>query len=521
MLGSRRDDPSQGRDMTSPTAASTPRRFPNPVYAREILEVGFREAQGLLFPHLAASNVAHALMLAECGILPESEVAVLLTSLATIADEGAASFHYEPAVEDLFFAVERRLIALAGPEIGGNLQLARSRNDLAAGMNRLFLRDHSLMIQRTILRMRERLLTLADEHIRTIMPGITHTQPAQPTTLAHYLLGVLGPLERDSERLRDGWQRINRSPLGVAAFTTTTFPIDRAMIADLLGFDGIVENGYDAVGAGDHLLEAALALVTLVSGISRFVYDLLVWARRDVEILRIADEFIQISSIMPQKRNPVVLEHVRARLAYVYGEATSVSTMIHSSAFGDTNDVEDQIFVPVVRAFAAARSVLDLLDAVLATAVFDVELLANRAGQGGTTATALADGLVQQFGLPFRLAHQVVSSLVTDGSGFTGARVSERATALAGRPIVASDAWVAERLDPWVFVNERTGLGGPAPSAVETAIATARDRLTGDRAAVDAFAGRIARAADRRAGQAEALVQRVGAGMPGRESGGS
>ena len=170
---------------------------------------------------------------------------------------------------------------------------------------------------------------------------------------------------------------------------------------------------------------------------------------------------------------------------------------------------------------ARRQAVLDLLDAVLATAVFDVDLLADRAGQGGTTATALADGLVQQFGLPFRLAHQVVSSLVTDGSGFTGARVSERATALAGRPIVASDAWVAERLDPWVFVNERTGLGGPAPSAVETAIATARDRLTGDRAAVDAFAGRIARAADRRAGQAEALVQRVGAGMPGRESVGS
>lgn len=491
-------------------AESSTNPFPNPVYAREILEVNFHEGQTLLFPHLHASNVAHTLMLAECGILPEREAAVLLASLSTIAEEGAQSFHYEPSVEDLFFAVERRLIALAGPEIGGNLQLARSRNDLAAGMNRLFLREHSLMIQRTVLAFRERILSLASQHVRTIMPGITHTQPAQPTTLAHELLGVLGPLERDSERLREGWQRINRSPLGVAAFTTTTFPIDRAMVAELLGFDGIVENGYDAVGAGDHLLEAVLTLQTLVSGISRFVYDLLVWARRDVGILRIADEFIQISSIMPQKRNPVVLEHVRARLAYVYGEATSVSTMIHSSAFGDTNDVEDQIFVPVIRAFAAARSVLELLDAVLATATFDVALLAERAGAGGTTATALADGLVQRFGLPFRTAHHVVSSLVTDGSGFTGATVSARATDLAGRAIAASDAWVADRLDPWVFVNERTGFGGPAPETVTGAIASARARLAQDRVAVDAQAGRIDDAAERRAGHASALVQRVG-----------
>ncbi len=366
--------------------------FPNAIYAREILEVGFREAQRLLFAHMQAANEAHILMLVEQGIVSRADGAALFRAFADVAAAGAESFVYEPTVEDLFFAVEGRVIALAGVEVGGNLQIARSRNDLAAVMSRMFIRERSLQVQRALTKFRAILLELASEHVRTLMPGITHTQPAQPTTLAHYLLGVLGPLERDSERLREGWARLNRSPLGVAAFTTTSFPIDRDRTARYLGFDGLVVNGYDAVGAGDHMLEATQSLVTMVSGISRFVYELLVWTRREVGVLRIADEFIQISSIMPQKRNPVVLEHVRARLAYVYGDSATVSTMIHSAAFGDTNDVEDQMLLPIAHAFDAAISVLELLGAVLATATFDVELLALRAGEGNITATAVADG---------------------------------------------------------------------------------------------------------------------------------
>ncbi|CAN0340843.1 unnamed protein product, partial [Phaeothamnion confervicola] len=307
--------------------------FPNPIYAGEILAVGFREAQRLLFAPMQAANEAHILMLVERGIIDPADGAALFRALADVEAAGPEAFTYDPAVEDLFFAVEGRVIAAVGVEIGGNLQIARSRNDLAAVMNRLFIRERSLQVQRALLRFRATLLDLAGDHGRTIMPGITHTQPAQPTTLAHALLGVLGPLERDSERLREGWARLNRSPLGVAAFTTTGFAIDREQTARDLGMNGLVENGYDAVGTGDHMIEATQSLVTLVSGLSRFVYDLLVWTRREVGVLRIADEFIQISSIMPQKRNPVVLEHVRARIGYVYGDAATVATMIHSAPF--------------------------------------------------------------------------------------------------------------------------------------------------------------------------------------------
>jgi argininosuccinate lyase len=484
--------------MKEDSLSNPPAPFPNPIYAREILEVGFREAQRLLFAHMQAANEAHILMLVEQGIVSREDGAALFRAFAEVEQAGPYSFDYEPSVEDLFFAVEGRIIAETGVDVGGNLQIARSRNDLAAAMSRMFLRERSLHVQRAIFAFRAVLLDLAAQHVRTIMPGITHTQPAQPTTLAHYLLGVLGPLERDSERLRDGWVRLNRSPLGVAAFTTTGFPIDRHKTARYLGFDGLVVNGYDAVGAGDHMLEATQSLVTMVSGISRFVYELLVWTRREVGVLRIADEFIQISSIMPQKRNPVVLEHVRARLAYVYGDSATVATMIHSAAFGDTNDVEDQILLPIGRAFDAAISVLELLGAALKTATFDVDRLAARAGEGNTTATAVADGLVRDFGLSFRAAHSVLSRLVTEGGEITGTRLSQVATEIAGRPIAVDETWATRMLDPWEFVNARTLPGGPAPTETTRAIAAARDQLAADTAWLEEVETKLAAAVTER-----------------------
>ncbi len=469
--------------------------FPHPAYARYVLEPGFRESQRLIFPHMMAANEAHTLMLAETGIITREHAAELLAALAQVSEAGVDSFTYAPEVEDLFFAIENRLIEITGPEIGGNLQIARSRNDLASVVCRLMIRGRLMEAQESVIALRSTLLDLAGDHVRTIMPGITHTQPAQPTTLAHYLLGVLGPLERDSERLHQAWARVNRSPLGVAAFTTTSFPIDRDLAAELLGFDGVVENGYDAVGAGDHMLESVQALVTLVGSLSRFVYELLVWTRSEVGVLRIADEFIQISSIMPQKRNPVVLEHVRARIGYVYGDAATVATMIHSAAFGDTNDVEDEIYVPIARAFDATESALTLLDVSLQTASFNVELLAERAGQGNTTTTAIADGLVRDFRLPFRTAHGVVSRLVSEGGAITSDRIANVAQEIAGQDLDIDEAWAERTLDPWNFVEARTIFGGPAPVTTAAAVASGREQLARDRERIERVEAQIRDAA--------------------------
>ena len=492
---------------------TTPGRdFPHPDYARFVLAPAFEESKRLLFPHMAAANEAHALMLAATGILSADHAAALLSAIRTVADEGADRFTYAPAVEDLFFAVESRLIELAGPDAGGNLQIARSRNDLAAVMCRLFLRERLLGIEHAVVALRETLLNLAEDHIQTLMPGITHTQPAQPTTLAHYLLGVLGPLERDSERLRQAYDRVNQSPLGVAAFTTTSFPIDRDLTGRLLGCEGIVENGYDAVGAADHMLEATQALVMIAASLSRFVQDLLIWARAETGILRIDDAFVQISSIMPQKRNPVVLEHVRARTGYVYGDAATVATMVHSAAFGDTVDVEDPIYVPIARAFDSAEAVVGLLTAALATATFDVDLLAERAGAGHTTTTALADALVRDHGLPFRTAHTIVSRLVDEHRDeIDAAAVSRVGLHVLGRPLEIDAAWLQATLDPRRFIEVRALPGGPAPDTTTAAIAAARDRLQRDLALIAAAKDRVAAAAQDRAQRMEEVI--AGAGV--------
>lgn len=458
-----------------------PSSFPHPTYARYVLQPQFDDSRRHLFGHMIAANEAHTLMLAETGIISREHASALLNALRQVEERGVDAFEYAPLVEDLFFAVEGRLIELAGPDAGGNLQLARSRNDLGAAMNRMMLRERLLAARQQVLDLRAALMDLIREHIETLMPGITHTQPAQPTTLAHYLLGVLGPLERDSDRLSAAYARTNRSALGVAAFTTSSFPIDRELVASLLGFDGYVENGYDAVGAGDHLLESVQALVNSVGSLSRFVHDLLVWTRQSEDVLRIDDAFIQISSIMPQKRNPVVLEHIRIRMGWIYGEASAVETIVHNAAFGDTNDVEDPMFVPINRAFDAAEAVYELLTAVVATLRFNVEGMAARAGEGNTTATALADALVKDYRLPFRSAHGIVSRLVTrttaEGSEVSAALVNEISGEVLDEPLQVTDDFVATTLDPWAFVKARTLPGGPAPEITRKALEAARSRF--------------------------------------------
>jgi argininosuccinate lyase len=296
----------------------------------------------------------------------------------------------------------------------------------------------------------------------------------------------------------------------VAAFTTSSFPVDRDLVAKLLGFEGYVENGYDAVGANDHLLEPVQALVNSVGTLSRFVYDLLVWARRSENVLRIDDAFIQISSIMPQKRNPVVLEHVRIRIGWVYGDASAVETIVHNAAFGDTNDVEDPVFMPLNHAFDAAEMVYRLLTAVLETVTFNVEGMAARAGEGNTTTTALADALVKDFAVPFRSAHTIASRLVTrtsqEGTTITADLVNEIGGEVLGTPLQVSDAFVNEALDPWAFVKARTIPGGPAPETTRKALADARDRFDRDRAGLDADCTRLESADAERARCIETLI---------------
>ena len=446
------------------------RSFPHPVYAETILGPQFRESQKWLFEPMIDASEAHLLMLADRQLMPAEQAARVAGALDGLRREGAEAFRYAPEVEDLFFQMEARILESAGEEAGGNLHLARSRNDLDAAMARLTVRRLLLETHEMLEALRATVLRLIGEHVRTLMPGHTHTQPAQPTTLAHYLASTAQALERDADRLHAAFACTNRGPLGAAALTTTGFAINRELTASLLGFDSVVINSYDAIGGVDYALESLNVLTICVLGLSRLIHDFLQWATREFGVLHIDPAFLQISSIMPQKRNPVVLEHLRARVGWVLGDAHTAATLVHSAALGDTVDVEDEFYELLFRTFEHGLGVLRLLDAALGTCQFDVKLLASRATTGFTTATELADTLVRRAGLGFRQAHRVASTVVqlsgADSANVTVDLVAEAARQALGRDIRLDPDDLRAALDPWCFVEQRTILGGPAPSAM-------------------------------------------------------
>jgi argininosuccinate lyase len=410
--------------------------------------------------------------------------------------------------------MEARIVELAGEEAGGNLHLARSRNDLDAAMARLALRGKLLAVHDLLERLRLTLLARIEEHAETLMPGHTHTQPAQPTTLGHFLAATAEALERDTVRIQAAFTRTNRGPLGAAALTTTGFPIDRELTATLLGFDDVVINSYDAIGGVDYALESLGALTTCVLGLARLIHELLLWATREYGTLRIDDSFIQISSIMPQKRNPVVLEHLRARVGWVLGSAATAQTLVHGAAFGDTVDVEDELYEPLFRTFEHGVDFLRLADAALATVQFDRQKLAARATEGFTTATEIADTLVRSCGLSFRQAHRVASTIVRRSGGEPGgvtlALVSEAAVEalgpeLGGQVQLSPEA-LQTALDPWAFVRARTIPGGPAPDTVRAHVAQMRETLRRDAAWRERAEAQITRASEERRARAAALA---------------
>ena len=479
-----------------------------------VLRPNFQQAKRYLFKPLILINKAHALMLYRTNLMQLGPAAKLLTALEEIERAGSRSYTYSEVYEDLYFAVEARLINLAGVEAGGNLQLARSRNDIDAAMIRMVLRETLLGFIEALSELRGVLLERALEHVDSLMPGYTHNQPAQPTTLAHYLGGVIGVLERDSRRLRFAYNTVNRNPLGAAAMTTTGFAIRRDLTATYLGFEGLAENAIDAVGGVDHTLEAVSAAMNCSVTLSRMVFDLMTWASREVGFLRVPDEFVQISSIMPQKRNPVVLEHMRSKLARAHGAGDTVFTLARNVPFGDINDVGEQLIEPALACFTESDEAIHLLSAVLERAKFNTDLMNSRSGEHFTTATGLADALVAQLGLAFRQAHHVVSTLVDiayrDGispSQVKAVHLERAAIETLGRELGVTDEFVTRALDPRAFVDVRTLPGGPARAAMQPFLERARETLLEDNTWHRAENSRLRRAVDALEGEIDAVLR--------------
>jgi argininosuccinate lyase len=448
--------------------------FPAPVYAETILAPNFAHAQRHFLDALLQIQHAHTRMLASAGILTREEAGKLIAALHGLDRGRIEAAAYDGRHEDLFFFVEGLMEKAAGPGTAGRMHIARSRNDIAVTMYRMAARRETLGLVEHVARLRGVLLDLAGRHRTTLMPAHTHMQPAQPTTLAHYLLAAIEFLARDAARLQAAYARVNLSPMGAAAITTSGFPIDRELTARLLGFEGLAENSYGAIASIDYITEAAAAVAVAMISLGKLTQDLLLWSSREFGFLRLPRGYVQISSIMPQKRNPVALEHVRILASRALGEAQAVLTCAHNTPFGDINDSEDDLQPLVSGMFSGASRALLLLAGVLGSVEVDCQTMSARAHGDFLTATELADTLVRTEGLGFREAHQLVSDAVKDSRGDDTESVY-RALAARHPGLRMSREEVEQALDPMNFVNVRKARGGPAPDRTAEAVEAARE----------------------------------------------
>ena len=470
----------------------------DPEYVRTVLNDIFEDQKTLFLDALMEINYAHLVMLNGQGIVPREEARAIRDALDTLDLDAIRSVVYDGTYEDLYFYLEQRIIASAGMDSAGRLHTARSRNDMDMTMYRMVLRGWVLDVIDACLSLRRVLLALASRHRETIYPAHTHTQPAQPTTVAHYLLAMIEQLERDTDRLRAAYATTNRNPLGACAITGTGFPIDRQRTSALLGFDAPTRNTYGSIATVDYLLESVSATAVLLVGLGRFVQDLLLWCTSEFGYLRLSDGFVQCSSIMPQKRNPVALEHARSIGSKALGQASGIMLAVHNTPFGDIVDTEDDLQPLVARTFADARRAVRLVAAALEEAQFDARKMAERAELGWITVTELADTLAREHGLPFREGHEIASQLIQSARTAPERPLSialrEVSESVAGKAIVYDEAALADVLSPRHFIDVRTTYGGPAPSETARAVAASEELLKKDSQMAGELRAKVTRA---------------------------
>jgi argininosuccinate lyase len=478
-----------------------------PEYVTCVLNENFEDAKALLLSPMMAINYAHLVMLAAQGIVSANDAHALRQALDGVSQDEIRGVIYDGTYEDLFFYVERLVVQACGDDVAGRLHTARSRNDIDMTMYRMRQRELILGLLAGTFALRRSLLDLADRHRDTILALHTHTQRAQPSTVAHYLLAVVEQLERDAARLQAAFESTNRNPLGACAITGTGFPIDRNLTSSLLGFSGPTCNTYGSIATVDYLLESTSAAAVLLTGNGRFVQDMLLWSTAEFGYLRLGDGYVQGSSIMPQKRNPVAIEHARAIGSKALGQAQAIVLTAHNTPFGDIVDTEDDLQPLVFAMFRDATRAVRLVAAAMSSAEFDAAALEARAGDGWTTLTELADTLVRAHGLPFRKAHAIAAHFVGGRQRHPdrtfAALLADASEEVLGKSLAYTEEELTHILSPRHFVEIRKTHGGPAPEETARAAKVSRDRLETDEAwwtgATDALAKAEQTLADRSA----------------------
>ncbi|HMS09912.1 MAG TPA: lyase family protein, partial [Pyrinomonadaceae bacterium] len=301
-------------------------KFPARGYKDNVLADCFEDAKRYFLDAYHQVDLAHAVMLGEQGIVSQDELRTILKALRRLDFNAIKAREYDGTFEDVFYLIQQEIGKHCDAETAGKLHTARSRNDIDVTIYRLQLRELCLKLIGSAVELRKVFHELAAEHHETVMPAYTHTQPAQPTTLAHFILAMSENLGRDIRRLRAAFENMNRSPLGAGAITTSGFPIDRHRVAELLGFSEPTVNSYGSIASVDYFTETLGAVAAMLVNIGKFAQEFMQMAMVEFNAIRLPDGYVQGSSIMPQKRNPVALEHIRAIGSKALGQTLGVFT---------------------------------------------------------------------------------------------------------------------------------------------------------------------------------------------------
>ena len=415
-----------------------------------------------LFRHDIRGSVAHARMLAKTGLITDAQADKIVKGLKQIEREIAAgAFRFDLSDEDIHLAIERRLTEIAG-EAGARLHTARSRNDQVALDLRLYLADEIMAILDLLNSLKRSLLAVAEVHVETLMPGYTHLQRAQPVSLAHHLLAYVEMFGRDRERFAQALERTRVMPLGAGALAGTTLPIDRRAVARELGFGRLTENSIDAVSDRDFAVDFLAAAALCGVHLSRMSEDLILWTTAEFGFVQLPDEFSTGSSMMPQKKNPDLLELMRGKSGRLLGDLTALIATLKSLPLAYNSDLQEDK-ERVFDAVDALKPMLDLMAKLWPRLNFNVERMRAAAGDGAL-ATDVAEELVQR-GVPFRRAHEIVGAMVREAIA-AGKRLEDLSAQEMKRHCGPHATEIKRRLSAEASVRRRSLIGGPSPLAV-------------------------------------------------------
>ncbi|MRX32192.1 argininosuccinate lyase [Aminobacter sp. MDW-2] len=477
--------------------------FPDPVYKETVLRPLFDGAKTHHVDGFRAIDRAHLVMLTETGILDAKQASAIAGALEAIDREvDPEKLVYAGEVEDFFFLIEKELKARLGADVAGRLHTSRSRNDIDHTLFKLGLKQRIDALMVKARHLLAAMIDAAEREKATLIVAYTHGQPAQPSTFGHYLSAAIEVLLRDIERFEEARKIVDLSPMGAAAITTSGFPIDRQRVADLLGFAAPLRNSYSCIAASDYITSTYSAIELMFLHLGRLIQDFQFWTSFEVGQVYVPNAFVQISSIMPQKRNPVPIEHMRLLASQTMGRARTVLGVIHNTPFTDMNDSEGETQSMGYEAFTAASRVLDLLAAFVGAIRIDPERVAENIRRSCITITELADSLVRIEGLSFREAHEIAATVakavVAAGGGLAKdgyAPFLEAFRHSTGRePSFGRDKF-EEIVSPEHFVAVRDRFGGPAPAAMAEAIGVYRKKAAALEAVAQEHAGHEAKAA--------------------------